>query len=91
MPDRSHYDVHQRAAEFHDLAAHAHRAAAAHLDKEDHLTGHELSKQAMEHSSNAFQQSQEALRISALLSKQRAAQGSTREPQNKTKTKSKKK
>src|SRR5580700_8873346 len=43
------YDSHQRAAEFHELAAHAHRVAMAHLDKEDHLTAHELTKQAMEH------------------------------------------
>ena len=41
-------DSHQRAAEFHEMAAHAHRAAAHH-DKEDHLTGHEHSRQAMEH------------------------------------------
>jgi hypothetical protein len=91
MGDRSHYDSHQKAAEFHNLAAHAHLAAAAHHNKEDHLTAHELSKQAMEHASNAFQQSEEALRISALLSKQRATQGAKQEPQNKTKAKSKKK
>jgi hypothetical protein len=53
-------DSHIRAAEFHELAAHAHRAAAAHHGKEDHLTGHELSKQAMEHASKAFQWAQEA-------------------------------
>ena len=53
-------DSHQRAAEFHELAAHAHRAAAVHHGKEDHLTGHELSKQALEHANKAFQWSQEA-------------------------------
>jgi len=31
-----------------------------HHGKEDHLTGHELSKQAMEHATNAFRSSQEA-------------------------------
>jgi hypothetical protein len=51
---------HQRAAELHDLAAHAHRSAAVHHGKEDHLTGHELSKQALEHASKAFKSSQEA-------------------------------
>jgi len=56
MPTESH----QRAAEFHELAAHAHRAAAAHHTKGDHLTGHELSKQAMEHANKASQSSQEA-------------------------------
>jgi hypothetical protein len=53
-------NFHQRAAELHDLAAHAHRSAAVHHGKEDHLTGHELSKQAMEHATNAFRSSQEA-------------------------------
>ena len=36
---------HDPAAEFHNKAAHAHEAAAAH-DKGDHLTAHELSRQA---------------------------------------------
>ena len=51
------YDSHQRAAEFHELAAHAHRVAMAHPDKEDHLTAHELTKQAMEHSRKAHEAS----------------------------------
>ena len=45
--------THDRAAELHNLAAHAHTAAATAHEKEDHLTGHELSKQAHEHSMNA--------------------------------------
>jgi hypothetical protein len=45
-------------------AAHTHRAAAAHHGKEDHQTGHEHSKQAMEHANKAFQWSQEANRKS---------------------------
>jgi hypothetical protein len=60
-------DSHQRAAEFHDLAAHAHRVAATGHDKGDHQTGHELSKQAMEHSAKAHQASQEAFQKSAML------------------------
>jgi hypothetical protein len=64
-------DSHRRAAEFHDLAAHAHRVAAVHHDKEDHLTGHEHSKQPMEHSAKTYQASQEALQKSALIAKQR--------------------
>ena len=44
---------HERAAELHNLAAHAHAAAAVAHGKEDHLTAHELSKQAHEHSMNA--------------------------------------
>jgi len=57
-------DWHQRAAEFNDLAAHAHRVAATHHSKEDHQTGQELSRQAMEYSAKAYQYSQEAHRIS---------------------------
>lgn len=57
-------DSHQRAAEFHDLAAHAHRVAATHHDKGDHMTGHEYSRQALEHSNKAFQLAQEAHRES---------------------------
>jgi hypothetical protein len=39
---------HQRAAELHELAAQAHRTASVHHGKEDHETGHELSKHALE-------------------------------------------
>jgi len=39
---------HNRVAELHNLAAHAHTAAAVAHGKGDHLTAHELSKQAME-------------------------------------------
>jgi len=53
-------DWHQRAAEFHDLAAHAHRVAATHHSQGDFLTGHELSRQAMEYSAKAYRYSQEA-------------------------------
>jgi hypothetical protein len=42
------------------MAAHAHRSAAVSHGKEDHLTGHELSRQALEHATNAFRYSQEA-------------------------------
>jgi hypothetical protein len=56
---------HWRAAELHDLAAHAHRTAATHHDKEDHQTGHEHSKQAMEHAGRAYQYSQQAHQESA--------------------------
>ena len=44
--------THDRAAELHNLAAHAHAAAATAHGKGDHLTAHELSKQAYEHSMN---------------------------------------
>jgi hypothetical protein len=46
-------------AELHNLAAHAHTAAAVAHNKGDHLTAHEFTKQAHEHSVNAFKQSEE--------------------------------
>jgi hypothetical protein len=55
----SHYENHQRAAELHDVAAHAHRAAGEH-GQEEHLTAHEHSRQALEHSQAAHQQTQTA-------------------------------
>jgi hypothetical protein len=50
---------HERAAELHDLAVHAHAAAAVTHGKEDHLTAHELGKQAHEHSTNVHKLTQE--------------------------------
>jgi hypothetical protein len=47
------------------LAAHAHTAAAAAHGKGDHLTAHELSKQAHEHSMNAYKHAKELIPISA--------------------------
>ncbi len=51
-----------RAAELHNLAAHAHAAAAVAHSKGDHLTAHELSKQAHEHSMNALKLAEELAR-----------------------------
>jgi hypothetical protein len=44
----SHYENHQQAAELHDGAAHAHRTGEQQ-GKQDHLTDHESSRQALEH------------------------------------------
>jgi hypothetical protein len=52
----SHYENHQRAAELHDAAAHAHRAADSH-GQQDHLTAHEQSRQALEYSREAHSNS----------------------------------
>jgi hypothetical protein len=57
--DGSHYENHQGAAELQDGAAHAHRVAEQH-GKQDHLTGHEHSRQALEHSQDAHQHTQSA-------------------------------
>jgi len=53
---------HNRVAEFHNLAAHAHAAAAVAHGKGDHLTAHELSQQAHEHSNNALKLAEELAR-----------------------------
>ena len=50
---------HDRVAELHNLAGHAHFAAAVAHGKGDHLTAHELSVQAHEHSTNARKLSEE--------------------------------
>ena len=69
---RGRNDWHQRAAEFHDLAAHAHRVAATHHDQKDHPTGHEVSQRAMEYATKAYRYSQEAHQKSgSLVSKTR--------------------
>ncbi len=54
--------AHNRVAEFHNLAAHAHTAAAVAHGKGDHLTAHELSKQAHEHSMSALKLAEELAR-----------------------------
>jgi len=54
MPQTPHQ---QRAVELHNLAAHAHLAAAASHEKGDHLTAHELTQQAHEHSRQALEHS----------------------------------
>ena len=56
----SHYENHQRAAELQDGAAHAHQVAEQH-GQQDHLTGHERSRQGLEHAQDAHQHSQAAM------------------------------
>ena len=59
----SNQDTHQsqqKAAEYHNPASHAHLTAVQGHDKEDHLTGHEQSRQALEHTNKAYQQSLQA-------------------------------
>ena len=68
-------DWHFQAAEFHELAAHAHRSASAH-DQTDHRTAHEYSKQAMEYAAKAYSLSQEAHRQSGTAAPAPAAKGS---------------
>jgi len=51
------HDLQLRAAELHDLAAHAHRVAEQQ-GKQDHLTAHEYSRKALEHSQEAHRHTQ---------------------------------
>jgi hypothetical protein len=53
--------THDQAAELHNLAAHAHAAAAVAHGKGDHLTAHELTKQAHEYSWNAYKHAGELI------------------------------
>jgi hypothetical protein len=57
--------THDRIAELHNLAAHSHSAAATAHGKGDHLTAHELSRQAHEHSVSALKLSEELAAKSA--------------------------
>jgi hypothetical protein len=56
--DGSHYENHQRAAELQDVGAHAHRTADEQRGKQDHITGHEHSRQALEHSHAAHERTE---------------------------------
>jgi hypothetical protein len=58
----SHYENHQRAAELQDFGAHAHRVAE-HQGKQDHLTPNEQSRQALEHTQEAHQQTTQTATI----------------------------
>jgi hypothetical protein len=51
-----------RVVELHNLAAHAHTTAAVAHGKGDHLTAHELTRQAHEHSMNAHKASEELIK-----------------------------
>jgi hypothetical protein len=54
--------THDRTAELHNLAEHAHAAAAVAHGKADHLTAHELTKKALEYSKEAYRNSEEKLK-----------------------------
>jgi hypothetical protein len=62
--------THERVAELHSLAEHAHAAAAVAHGKGDHFTAHELSKKALEYSMNAYRQSEELVEEARILARQ---------------------
>ena len=71
MP-QSNYD---RIAELHNLAEHAHFAASAAHHAGDHMTTHELSRRALEHSMDAFRHSEEMIKKDAASLQQRTSPG----------------
>ena len=64
-------ESHIRAAEFHERAAHAHRAAATHFANGDYTSGHEQTRQALEHSAKAHELAQEAWKESEAATKKK--------------------
>jgi len=54
------HDVHQKAAEQHELAARAHRTAAEHNEKGDNEEGRWHAERALEYSKQAYKLAQEA-------------------------------
>jgi hypothetical protein len=54
------HDAHRKAAEQHELAARAHRTAAEHNEKGEHVEGKWHAERALEYSTNAFRLAQEA-------------------------------
>jgi hypothetical protein len=57
-------DSSQKIVELHNMAAHAHLAAAEQHGKGDHLSGHESSRIALGHAAKAFELTQAAHRES---------------------------
>jgi len=54
------HETHRRAAEQHELAAHAHRTAAKHNEKGDNDTGNWHAERALEYSDRAYKLAKEA-------------------------------
>jgi hypothetical protein len=53
-------NLYRRAAEQHELAAHAHRTAAEHNEKGDNETGNWHAQRALEYSDQAYKLAVEA-------------------------------
>jgi hypothetical protein len=54
------HETHRRAAEQHELAAHAHRTAAEHNEKGDNETGNWHAERALEYSDRAYKLAKDA-------------------------------
>jgi hypothetical protein len=53
-------EAHHRAAEQHELAAHAHRTAAEHNERGDNPTGNWHSERALEFADHAYELAKDA-------------------------------
>ena len=56
----SRQELHRRAAEQHELAAHSHRTAAEHNEKGDNPTGNWHSERALSYADRAHELAKEA-------------------------------
>src|SRR5580693_7061096 len=54
------HDTHQKIAELHELAAHAHRTAAEHNERGDNDTANWHAERALEYSDRAYQLAKDA-------------------------------
>ncbi len=54
------HETHRRAAELHELAAHAHRTAAEHNERGDYAQAVWHSERALEYSDQAYRLAKEA-------------------------------
>ncbi len=54
------HESHRRAAEQHELAAHAHRTAAEHNEKGDNPTSNWHAERALEYSNHAYELAKDA-------------------------------
>jgi len=61
------HDAHLKAAEQHELAAHAHRTAAEHNEKGDNDGGKWHAERALEYSGHAYRLAKEAHTKSAQI------------------------
>jgi hypothetical protein len=54
------HEEHRKAAEQHELAAHAHRTAAEHNEKGDNDTGNWHAERALEYADHAYRLAKQA-------------------------------
>ena len=73
-------DASQRLAEYHERAANGHPDERRRTASSDHLSGAEMSRQAVEHARKAFEFSRTAHRACTSVTRARAQRSSTRQP-----------